>query len=245
MAGLILGGITFTGFEIPNQINFGGEHNLAVHELIGGTRVIDAMGSKPDPISWSGRFRGPNAIARAQAVDELRIAGNAVGLAWLNLSRSVVVRQFKADTEKPFEVPYQITCEVVSESAAALGAIFQSVDTLINNDLLAAGGFATSPASAAVLSVLGTALAAAGPIAGSTAATRTAANLALNNATVALQAIGSGEAAKIGQTMPTDTAINLATWLSTQAQAAQDHTATIDVLAYVKRIGTNVAMVKS
>jgi hypothetical protein len=245
MAGLVLGGISFTGFEIPNQINFGGEHNLAVHELIGGTRVIDAMGSKPDPISWSGRFRGPNAIARAQAVDELRIGGNSVGLAWLNLSRSVVVRQFKADTEKPFEVPYQITCEVVSESAASRASVFQSIDTLMNNDLLAAGGFVASSAAQAVLATLGTSLAAAGPIAGSTAAARTSASQALNTAKLALQAIGSGEASVLGKTMPQGSAIALANWLSAQANAAQDHTATVDVLAYVKRIGVNVAMVKS
>ena len=245
MAGLVLGGVSFGGFEIPNQINFGGEHNITVHELAGGSRVLDAMGSKPDPISWSGRFRGPNAVARAQAIDELRIAGSQIDLAWLNFARSVVVRSFKANTEKAYEIPYQITCEVVSEAAASLGNNFQSIDSLVNADQASANGFATSSVVQSALSTLSASLATVGPIAGSTALSRTAASKAIDTATVALQAAAAAENKILGQVMPLDTAFNLVAWLNTQTNAAVNHSATNDVMAYVRRMGANILAVKA
>lgn len=240
MAGLVLGGISFSGFEIPNRINFGGAHNVHVHELIGGNRVLDAMGSKPDQITWNGIFRGPSAIARAQAVDELRIAGSQIDLAWLNLFRSVVVINFKANTEKAYEVPYSISCEVVGESAASLGGAVQSLDGLIASDLQAIAGFATSSASSAALGALATSLANIGPIVGAPNVTKVAATLASDTASVALQVISAKEEAVLGQTVPNDLAINVAAWLSNQATIADNHSTTLDVLAYVKRIGLNL-----
>ena len=44
MIALTLGGVVFADFEIPDSINFGGEQVLSVHQLPGGTRVIDALG---------------------------------------------------------------------------------------------------------------------------------------------------------------------------------------------------------
>ena len=79
---LTLGGVLFTGFEIPDQINVGGGHALHTHKLPGGGRVIDAMGQDDDPISWQGRFRGGLAAFRARALDAVRVAGNPVTLAW-------------------------------------------------------------------------------------------------------------------------------------------------------------------
>jgi len=39
-----LGAFQFALFEIPEKIHWGGSQRTAVHELVGGKRVIDAMG---------------------------------------------------------------------------------------------------------------------------------------------------------------------------------------------------------
>lgn len=244
MAGLVLGGVSFSGFEIPNQINFGGKHNVTVHELIGGNRVLDAMGSKPDQITWSGRFRGRSAISRAQAIDEMRIGGAEIGLSWLNLFRTVVVVGFVARTEKAYEVSYDITCEVVNDRGASLGGIFQTIDSLIGGDILSASAFSDSTAASSIVATLTTSLAATGPLTGSTAATRVAAAQAAAIAINALAATFTAEETKLGQAIPIDNAQNMAAWLTLQAATALAHSATIDAAAYIKRIGSNIATVK-
>jgi hypothetical protein len=55
---LTLGGVPFQDFEVPEQIRFGGAQRLAVHELIGGGRVVDAPGDDAGEISFSGIFSG-------------------------------------------------------------------------------------------------------------------------------------------------------------------------------------------
>ena len=42
---VILGGIVFQDFKIPERINFGGAQRLVVHKLVGGNRTVDALGS--------------------------------------------------------------------------------------------------------------------------------------------------------------------------------------------------------
>jgi hypothetical protein len=53
---LTLGDFTFARYEIPERIPFGGDQQLNVHKLVGGVRVIDALGADPMPIEWSGFF---------------------------------------------------------------------------------------------------------------------------------------------------------------------------------------------
>lgn len=245
MAGLVLGGVSFSGFEIPNEINFGGKHNVTVHQLIGGGRVLDAMGGKPDQIQWKGRFRGPSAIGRAQQIDELRIAGSQVDLAWLNLFRSVIVVSFTAHTEKSYEVPYEITCEVVNDAALGLGGFFQSIDALVSGDIVAATGFTANPTASSLVSVLSSAISTIGPLAGATAASRTTAALAANTATTSLQLAVTANDATLGKTMPLDLAENLSAWLLAQNAGTLVQADTLDILGYVARVNSNIAAVKA
>lgn len=53
---LVLGPIAFADFEIPERIRFGGNQRLAVHQLPGGRRVVDALGRDDGEICWSGVF---------------------------------------------------------------------------------------------------------------------------------------------------------------------------------------------
>lgn len=55
--GLVLGPVVFQAFEVPERIRFGGKQRVAVHELFGGGRVVDAVGAEEGPIEWSGYSR--------------------------------------------------------------------------------------------------------------------------------------------------------------------------------------------
>lgn len=147
---VILGGIVFTDYAIPEKISFGGKQNLKVHELIGGLRQVDALGASPDEIMFRGKFRGPGALANAQAIDAMRIAGLPVPLTWLGLNYLVIVAKFGAETEKFYEVPYTVTCTVVTDPQQVVGAIASSLTALVSGDMSSTMAI---PAAAAISTV--------------------------------------------------------------------------------------------
>jgi hypothetical protein len=140
MPALILGSVIFQGFEIPEKLHgLGGRHQLAVKKLIGGERVVDAMGPDAADIRWSGKFQGGNAVGRARRVDQLRQSGQQVMFAWGGIAHTVVVQEFEFEPERTYQVPYHICLMVVSNSGAdsSGGA---SLDTLVGSDMALASG---------------------------------------------------------------------------------------------------------
>lgn len=112
-----LGEVTFEGFEIPERLAFGGTQRLAVHELPGGARVVQALGGEPAPQEWDGIFMGPEALGRARSVDAMRRAGRPVSLTWHDFSVQVVVASFVAQFERVNHIPYAIACTVVRDDS--------------------------------------------------------------------------------------------------------------------------------
>ena len=132
---LILGGIAFREFEIPEKISYGTKQRLEIHKLVGGARVIDTLGPDPEPIRWSGRFRGADAASRARDLEALAASGRVVGLSWGGFSYQVVVATFSADYERFYEIPYQINCEV--DTGGNSGASPGTLTELVAADLSA------------------------------------------------------------------------------------------------------------
>lgn len=137
---LTLGGVVFTGFEIPESINFGGEQKLAVHKLPGGGRVIDAMGPDDADIRWSGRLRGESSEQRGILLDFMRRRGQKVLLAWSLHRYQVVIRSFEANFQNPFEVPYTLVCTVVRDEAQTVASAAFGFAAAFASDLAAAAG---------------------------------------------------------------------------------------------------------
>lgn len=133
-----LGSITFSDFAIPDEVTFGGEQRLVVHELVGGTRIIDAMGRSDLPIIWRGLLWGQTAEATAKTIDAYRIAGKQLPLAFNGFSYTVVLRNAEFKVLKPWMVEYRISCEVVHEGIAK-GAF--GLDAAIFGDWQAANDF--------------------------------------------------------------------------------------------------------
>lgn len=130
---LTIGGITLSGFEVPEKLNWGGAQRTVVHKMPGGARTIDAMGADDADIKWSGYFSGYGASARARSIDSLRTAGVAVPLSWPGFSRNVIVTDFHVSSERNgFLLPYTITCAVIP---AAPGPASPSLLQSIGNDI--------------------------------------------------------------------------------------------------------------
>lgn len=143
---VVLGNITLVEQEVPDSIPFGGEQRLAVKKLIGGARVIDALGIDSIPLRWSGRILpmgSQTALDRAQQIKALADAGLPIDLSWSSLSYSVVIRSFVPDF-RFFEIPYTIECEVLEDrNATTVGTAQPGIDGLIMTDITAANGLSS------------------------------------------------------------------------------------------------------
>ena len=117
MSFLQLGAITFQGFELPSRLRFGGAQQLAIHKLIGGTRVVDALGRDDAPLVWSGILSGGDAARRARSLDDVRVAGQAQTLTWDAFCYSVIVAKLSLDFSSPWWIPYEISCTVQRDLA--------------------------------------------------------------------------------------------------------------------------------
>ena len=188
---LLLGPVTFQGFELPARIGFGGAQMLAIHRLPGGARVIDAMGPDDAPIMWSGAFAGPDAADRARILDVLREQGLPLPLAWAGFAYLVVIAAFEAQYERPNWVPYRIACTVLLDEMQAAEMLVAPLVTTVLADLGAAAGETDTSAAQAALAQPGAATlgtAAYGAAVGAVSAAQTAAAAAMASAGTALMA---------------------------------------------------------
>lgn len=119
MASLVLGGVVFRRFEIPESVRFPIRQRHHVHFLMGGKRVIDATGPDPLPIHWSGRFTGSNAASRCRTLEVMTAAGREVICVFGPFLRPVLITHFSPDMQKPYDIPYSI--EVLPTRTEALG----------------------------------------------------------------------------------------------------------------------------
>jgi len=142
---LKLGDFEFASLEIPASIPFGGSQRLAVHQLVGGAKVVDAMGRADKALTWSGIFMGTTAPDRARYLDTLRVAGLPLTLVWSTFNYLVVISEFDAVYEKSYQVAYSITCEVVQDNTSPVTTIAAApVDQAMSTDTASASTLAGS-----------------------------------------------------------------------------------------------------
>jgi hypothetical protein len=136
---LVLGDFTFQDMEVPEVIGFGGEQRLSIKKLVGGVRVIDAMGGDPRPIEWSGVFwptqDGQSALDRALTLKQMQDTAQPIALSWDQLYLMVYIRSFEPDYRFA-RIPYRITLEVLQDlTAPVYSTDGLDADDLINGDL--------------------------------------------------------------------------------------------------------------
>lgn len=137
---LTLGGVPFQDMEVPEKISFGGKQRVAVQNLIGGGRVVVALGLDDGEISFAGIFSGADAVARAQELDAARALGAQLPLVWGGFFYTVVIERFAAEYRKAALIPFSITCLVVSDPLAAAVNAVAPLASLVAGDLAAALG---------------------------------------------------------------------------------------------------------
>lgn len=190
---LTLGAVVFQGFEVPESIQIGGEHALVVHKLPGGGRIIDAMGADHRDIPWSGRFRGYQAESRARQLDGYRNAGKPILLTWSSYRYQVIVRSFEANYQQPYEIPYSISCVVVTDQGNPITTPLPGLDQLIGSDLANAVTLGGAINVASISSAIGT-------VQTAVAAVQTLKNAPLTNLTAIGSAIGGAQASALSVT---------------------------------------------
>jgi hypothetical protein len=145
---LVLGDFVFQDMEIPEDIGFGGDQRLSIKKMVGGARVIDAMGSDRRPPEWTGYFfptqAGQSALDRALTVQQMADAAQPVTLSWDEIYLMVYIRTFEPDYRFA-RIPYKIVCEVLQDLTAPIYADADpDADDLINGDLDSANTLTTS-----------------------------------------------------------------------------------------------------
>ncbi len=233
---LTLGDVSFASYEVPERISFGGAQRLAVHKVIGGARVVDALGPDDAEICWSGRFQSPNAGPRARHLDYLRRQGTALTLSWDQFSYSVVISRFAAEFERYYQIPYRIACLVVEDDTQPVTTSPSTpVDELVAEDAAELASLASSSGNSGIAGSTGqlqALLASSAPLAAASAGTLAALEsllaelAALIAAAIAAAApafdggasAGSGAAALLGQS---SAAAALAILLEMQALAGR------------------------
>jgi len=241
---LTLGPIIFQGFELPSDIGFGGTQLVAVHQLPGGGRVVDALGPADADIQFAGILSGSDAATRALELDALRSVGLPLPLAWDVFFYLVVIENFQADYQAPWWIPYTVTCKVVQSATGLAVAAGVSLLGAAAADIGTATGLA-APAGINLGSV-GTAIGAPGAAtlgtAGYTAAqsSLTGAKSALGNGIASASALIPAGTAGPGLLGVTDPSAATAT-LQSAAQSAGNLSALVTARAYVARTSVNLA----
>ncbi|KAA0685998.1 hypothetical protein DTW90_34495 [Neorhizobium sp. P12A] len=252
MASLILGNITFQGFEIPEAINFGGRQETKVHKLLGGQRVVDTMGPDPDPVRWSGQFRGPDAMERAQSLDALRASGAQIPLYYLSTFVTVVISEFQANPNRPYEIPYRITCTVVDDNVnGPLGVIVNGIDAIVSSALSVAASFSAGGTDDAALQTasavasVSTAVGNVGSLADAPATALQGISTAVYASSTTLGNLSTSLDATLGVGVGTDAGVDpdqMAAFVTGQVQNCADEVMTLSSKDYIDLVGKNVAL---
>ena len=108
-----LGSVTLQGFEVPDEAPWGGNQALTVHKLVGGSRIIDAMGRDDRLVEIKGLFLSADADNRAQQVDTMRKAGLPVIWSYGPHVYQVVIRAFLPEFKQLGRVPYHLKLEIL------------------------------------------------------------------------------------------------------------------------------------
>jgi hypothetical protein len=145
MTSLVLGPVVFKDYEIPESVKgLAGKHTLAVHKLVGGQRVIDALGPDDDDRGWHGRLQGADATDRAQLLDALRVSGGQLPMSVGAFFAIVVISHLNLIFERSYQILYEIEVMVVDSGVNAGVAQSPVLDALVGGDISSAQTAAAS-----------------------------------------------------------------------------------------------------
>lgn len=131
-------------FEVPERITIAARQRTVQHQLIGGRRIIDVLGTEYDPLSWAGIITGSQASERVCALERMRDAGLPLVLTLDDYRFNVVITAFSPVYEFVWRRPYTIEVAVVRNEGAPekVDALTGALRELIDSDMGRALGLA-------------------------------------------------------------------------------------------------------
>ncbi|GBR09234.1 hypothetical protein [Gluconobacter frateurii] len=134
-APVMLGDLVLTGIEVPDRLQVGGRQMMVVHRLPGGGRVVDTLGNDPGRLELTGKFLGPNAQARAQAIEKMRVRGAPVVFSAAGIALQVWIVRFVYSYEaKGALCSYELTLERPAESVGS-ATVGNTLSDVLGNDV--------------------------------------------------------------------------------------------------------------
>ena len=202
---LTLGSVIFDDFQAPPELALIGQQKVAVHDMIGGSRRVQALGVVWKPISFEGIFWGNKAFSTMHQLERMQAEATPQSLSYLDYAFLVVVSEVEARIKHQNRIDYKVTVEVVQETAGvSLTGTAQSLDAAINRANVAAAAQLQSiiandsvngPGLSTSYTTMTKAVDAAGPAASASGATATAALSAISTAVMAAQTYKLGQIA--------------------------------------------------
>lgn len=137
MQNLSIGNVSFNIDEYPEELDFGGEHILAIRQFPGGGIDVQALGAFDDEIKWEGTFMFQGALSRCQLIDQIRIKGEPVNLTAGSISKKVIISKFTYKYINDFNIPYSITLQPLDpygfgSSVCGVGVVEGTNETIAN-----------------------------------------------------------------------------------------------------------------
>lgn len=121
---LSIGGVQFTLDDLPPSLSFDGEQLVAVRQYPGGGFNAQQLGAFDKPITLKGTLRWGNALARALALDRIRVGGQPVTMqAPGGIQRTVLLSVFQFTVYSVGTVDYDLTLQPVDPPGSMLGSI--------------------------------------------------------------------------------------------------------------------------
>lgn len=251
---LTLGQFVFSDFEIPESIPFGGEQRLTVKKLVGGARVIDALGDDPVPLVWGGIFLGADALNRAMALKSMKESGQVFPLSWDQFSYKVIIQSFLPDYRKAYYIPYRIACEVVSDNTKYVATPPPNVTDVINADTNTATTICNNVGNSTLstaMSTLSSAIAAVSDFAKATQAQINAVlqPLAAVQAQVSILIASTEKTLQnvttVGGLLPNNPISQVVAKLGNYASASMNQPQLVQLSGVLGRIGVNIGQINS
>ncbi|PLR26286.1 hypothetical protein PZBJ_05710 [Pantoea endophytica] len=134
---LMLGEFEFLDLEVPERIAVPGKQKTIQHQLIGGRRIIDVLGTEYEPLAWSGVITGLQASERVSALERIRDQGRPIVLTFDDYRFTVIVTRFAPVYEYMWRRPYSIEMVVISNDGYPdkVDALTGALRGLIDSDL--------------------------------------------------------------------------------------------------------------
>ena len=115
---LTIGSVTFNNIEHPDELPFVFHQVNAIHELIGGGRIIQTFGTQPKELKWEGNFFDSSANSRIRSLMSMLAAGTPVSLDYQQYSFEVIITDFTATVYHQYWAKYSIAVEIFQDNSA-------------------------------------------------------------------------------------------------------------------------------